>query len=361
MRNEPNEQSVDPARSPEPKVPRPDRKNMLLVIAAGVVVLLGAGGAAWWYAMYSKPYEQPKTLEKVSVRLNWLNQAQFAGLDVALDKGFYRDEGLDVTIKEYADGVDNNQEVVSGKSTFAISTPLEVFASRDAGNKVKAVAAIYQTSPWAVLASAESGIKEPADFKGRTLGNVSNNFTAKVGYQALLAYAGLKADQATIKTVDFDTVKDITEKTSDTVDLYRTQDTYLFEQAKVPYSLILPEQYGFAIYGDVLVASDDAVAKNPDQTARFVRASLKGWEYALAHPEEAIASVKKYQNEAFKDPAYEKHIFDATVPLVKPTGGQRIGNMEFIPWNRAYQGIKAAGLLKTDIDAASAYTTQFVK
>jgi len=74
-----------------------------------------------------------------------------------------------------------------------------------------------------------------------------------------------------------------------------------------------------------------------------------------------LAIVAKYQNAAYNDAAYEKHILDTTVPFVKPTGGQPIGSMQFIPWNRAYQGIKAAGLLRTDLDAASAYTAQFVK
>jgi NitT/TauT family transport system substrate-binding protein len=362
MNNEPTKSSITPTEEQAAQTPsRTTHQGRPWIIGFGVIGLLALGGMIWWSATNLHYSTKTKALEKVSVRLNWLNQAQFAGLYVAAEKGFYRNENLDVAINEYADGVDGNQEVANGTSTFAISTPLEVFASRDIGNKVKAVAAIYQTSPWAVLAGGDSGIKEPADFKGKTLGNVGNNFTAKVGYKALLAYAGLKDEQATVKSVGFDTVKEITSKASDTVDIYRTQDTYLFEQAKVPYNLILPEHYGFTIYGDVLVASDDAIAKKPDQIARFVRASLKGWEYALAHQEETLVIVAKYQNAAYNDAAYEKHIFNTTVPFVKPTGGQPIGSMQFIPWSRAYQGIKAAGLLKTNLDASSGYTTQFVR
>lgn len=338
--------------------PKPSRKKPLII---GLVILLaaGAGGALFWHSQ--KPAPKVTALTKISVQLEWVNNPEFAGMYVAKDMGFYRDAGLDVNLKEFQDTTDVNQEVSSGKADYGVSTPLEIILARDQGQKTKAIAAIYQTSAYAIASPKTSNIKTPSDFKGKVLGNSGDNNQAKVTYAALIANAGLDPSQTTVKPVDLDLLKVFNEKQADTYDLYRTDQVYLLQQANIPYNQIFPEEYGFDIYGDVLSTSDARIAQNPAQVRAFTKATLKGWQYAIDHQAEALAILAKYDNVLYKDPAYVKFDLTNTAPLIRPTGSQPIGNMQYVPWNRAYEGVKAAGLLKTDFNPTDAYTDQFVE
>jgi NitT/TauT family transport system substrate-binding protein len=343
---------------PQPQVKSSKLGPKLWIAVLGLVVVLG-GGAYW---LLQKPAKTPATtkLTKVSMHMGWLHQAQFAGFYVAKEKGFYKDAGLDVELAEYKDGEDLNKDVSEGKIDFATSTPLEVIAARDKGQKTRAIAAIYQTSPYCFVSPKSSNIKTPTDLKGKVLGNVGGNAQAKATYPALLSSYGLNPSQVTMKDIDFDIVKNMQNRTADTADVYRTDQTYLLDKAGVEYTVMLPEQFGFGMYGDVVVASDDAIKNRPDVVKKFVQATLKGVQYALDHQDEALAMTAKYENELYKDADYEKHIYQNSVSLIKPTGNQPLGNMEFVPWNRAYQAVKSAGQLTTGFNVNDAYTAEFI-
>jgi len=328
---------------------------LVLVFVCAVIAFAG-------YTVYKQhSTTSTKPLQHVTVQLNWLNNAQYTGLYTAVQKGYYKAAGLEVSFKEVGTDTDPLQEIDKGTADYAISTPLEVVLARDKGETVTAVAAMEQTSPYAIASRAEANIKTPADFAGKVLGGSGGNPEAAVTYAVLLTSAGLKPSDATIKNVDFDVVKVFQDKQSDTVDLYRTDQPYLYKQQNIAYNLIYPEDFGFNIYGDVLAATDSKIAKNKDQVAAFVQASMKGWGYAIDHQSEALGYVAKYQNSLYKDAAYERYILSNMAPLIKPSGGHVLGAMQYIPWNRAYQGVQAAGLLKHPYDATKLYTSKFIE
>jgi NitT/TauT family transport system substrate-binding protein len=331
----------------------------------GLAVLILVAGAATFLVLSKKDKSKPtatnQQLTKVNVHLGWLHQAQFAGFYVAKEKGYYKDAGLDVDLHEFQDNEDVNHEIAEGKVDFGTTTPLEVLASRDKGDKIKAIAAIYQTSPYSFVSPKSSNIKTPADLKGKVIGYVGNNTEAQVAYPALLSAYGISTSQVTVKDIDFDIVKNFQTHTSDTADVYRTDQTYLLDKAGIAYNILQPEQFGFNIYGDVIITSDNTTKNRPGLAAKFTQATLKGTQYALDHQADALAMTAKYENPLYKDPAYESYILKNSTPLIRPTGGQPLGNMQFVPWNRAYQAIKSAGLLKSNIEVSDLYTSEFVK
>ncbi len=133
-----------------------------------------------------------KQLQKVTLQLNWVHQAQFAGLYVAKEKGYYKEAGLDVDIKEYTDGLDQTQAVASGSADFAVSTPVELLSGIQSGQQVKALAVIYQQAPLAFVSLKKSGIKTPSDFKGKQLGSKGGNKESHVKYLALMNRYNIK-------------------------------------------------------------------------------------------------------------------------------------------------------------------------
>jgi len=328
---------------------------LLAVLAAGLVIGLA------WHNKQNKKAVVEKPLTKVNMHMGWLHQAQFAGFYVAKEKGFYKAAGLDVNLKEFKDGEDINKLISDGTDDFGTSTPLEVLSARDSGDKVKAVAAIYQTSPYCFISLKSANISTPADLKGKVLGYVGDNTEAKVTYPALLSAYGISTSEVTTKNIGFDIVQNFQTHAADTADVYRTDQTYLLDKANIPYNILKPEQFGFNIYGDVIVTSDKIVKNNPALAAKFTQATLKGMQYAIDHQDEALTMTAKYENQLYKDPAYEKYILQNSVGLMKPTGGQKLGNMQFVVWNRAYEAIRSANLLKTNIEVSDAYTSEFVK
>src|SRR5579871_4052834 len=136
---------ASPAIIPSQK--HPQRKNIFIPLGLllCIVILLGCITVLVSH-LYHPPTSAQKPLAKVIFRLNWLHSANFAGVYVAKQKGFYKAAGLDVDIKAYAENLDQSAEVGAGKADFGESTPIETLLSIDSGVKIKAIAAIDQIS-----------------------------------------------------------------------------------------------------------------------------------------------------------------------------------------------------------------------
>jgi ABC-type nitrate/sulfonate/bicarbonate transport system substrate-binding protein len=219
---------------------------------------------------------------------------------------------------------------------------------------------MYQISPYMFMARKDANIKTPADFKGKVLGSVGDNNQARITYRALMGQFGVTDSQVTQKPLDFDIVKDYQTHASDTIDGYRTNETYLLDKNGLAYTPIYPEQYGFELYGDLIVANSDWVKQNPDIARKFVQATMKGWDYATKHEQETVAIVMNHAQGDFHDVAYENYILHNSIPLIRPGGIKQLGGQQFIPWNRAYQALRASNTITNTVDVSTLYTNDFL-
>lgn len=299
-----------------------------------------------------------QTKTDVTVRLNWLHQAQYAGMYVALDKGFYEKEGLKVKFLEYEEGLDQNKEVAEGKVEFAISTPIEMLDAVDKGSKIEAIAVVHQISPYAFASLKPENIQSPQDFSGKVLGAMGGSREAYTKYNFLLSKHSAKA---TIKELGFEKneVEHLLGGASDVVDLYRTDQPYLFQMEGLEYDLILPENYGIRTYGDIIIASSDFLSQNPDIAKSFLSATFRGWEYAFEHEKEAVEIVTKYQNELYADRKRQEFILQQSKPLILQTS-QELGSMSFTIWNQTVKAVDGAELLENELNAVDLYTNEFL-
>jgi ABC-type nitrate/sulfonate/bicarbonate transport system substrate-binding protein len=333
-----------------------------IVIGFIAIVLLALGVYYFAFSRSTLTSRMSQSQEKVVVRLGWLGSAQFGGMYVAKEKGFYQEEGLDVDLKEYENGLNNVDQVVSNSATFSITAPIEILIARQSGKPVKAVATIYQISPLAFMSLKTAGITSPSDLKGKVLGIKGGTPQTRLKYLALLEKAGLTEKDVTFKNLDYSTseVSDILEGRADIIDVYRTNQPYELEQKGIAYNLLLPEVYGVTGYGDTIITTDSIIKTKPSVVKGFVTATAKGWEYATVHPEEALQIIAKYQNKLYSDPKLEKYILTQSIPLVQVTGGRSIGTMDYVTWNEASIRMKTGGLLPNNFDVTTAYTTQFL-
>lgn len=230
-------------------------------------------------------------LEEVVLQLRWLKQFQFAGYYTALDKGFYNEAGFDVTIVEGGVGIDTVGEVVNGHADYGV-TNAELLLHYLNKEPVVALAAIFQHSPHVFLARSETGINHPHDFIGKVV--KMSRSDRDVELHAMLKNEGVSLDQLKI-TEKQATPEDYLNPAIDVVAAYITDQTYYLKKANVKYSVISPTQYGVDFYGDLLFTSLNQIRKSPKQVQAFIKASLKGWQYAMAHPEEVVdILINKY-------------------------------------------------------------------
>lgn len=328
-----------------------------------VVILLTIAFLSGIYVFFSRERKVQKPLTPVVVSLKWLHQAQFAGLYVAKERGLYEKAGLDVRFVEYDSLLSQIDMLTSGKADFAVMNPTELFKAVDNGLAVKAIAAIYETSPYSLISLKESGINSPADFVGKTLGNKGGNPEAPILYDALLKEFNVDKTKVTFLSTGFDTsvLEDLLTKKVDVIDMFRTDQQYLFDQKGVRYTIMKPELFNFQSYGDVLVTTEKLMISNPDMISRFVQATIDGWDWALDHQDEAAGMTMKYvTNIQYQDLRYQKSILSQSEKLIRSAKSKPIGGMNYVVWRNMYDYLRRSGILSKDIDVRNVYTTEYL-
>ncbi len=230
--------------------------------------------------------------DRVSIQLRWLHQFQFAGYYMALEKGYYRDAGLDVELLEGGPSALKPVEaLLAGKTDFAI-TSSGVVIDRMEGKPVMALAAIMQTSPIVWITLKSSNINAIHDLVGRRAMLMPPPESAEL--LTIFKREGLDMDQIHFQDTSF-RLQDLIDGKTDAYDGYISNEPYSLTQQGIEYSLINPRDYGVNFYSDVLVTRESLVNDDPQLVARVRNASLKGWEYALSHLEETVQLIhEKY-------------------------------------------------------------------
>lgn len=247
--------------------------------------LLGASHALPLLAN-DQPHEPP---DHVVLQLRWLHQPQFVGYHMAKAKGFYADAGLDVEIRPGGKGISPVLEVLAGRADFGVGNT-EVLTSYASGEPLLALASVYQHSPSIFLARRDSGILTVADMRGKRIMMFPGHQDAEL--LATLYYQGLHERELTPIPTSVN-IDDLIAGKVDIFNAYLSNEPFYLEERGVPVSIINPRNYGIDFYSDILFTTQAEERANPDRVARFRAASLKGWRYALAHPAEAIALLRK--------------------------------------------------------------------
>ncbi len=223
-------------------------------------------------------------LEPVALQLAWKHQFQFAGYYAALHKGFYEQAGLDVTIIEGGEGHFAREAVLSGEAQYGV-TGAELLLHRAEGDLFVVLGAIFQHSASILLTRADAGISHPQDLIGKRVMLLPQNKDADI--LAIFQNEGISLDliRRMDQTYNLD---DLIQGRTDAVSAYVTNEPWLLQQAGVEPGIIYPQTYGVDFYSDCLFTTEEEIQKHPERVKRFLGASLEGWNYAMAHPEEII-------------------------------------------------------------------------
>lgn len=298
--------------------------------------------------------------EKVSLRLNWLYYGFHAFFPLGVEKGFYRDEGLDLAIGE-GQGSGRAVQIVGAKSdTFGLSDGASVIAGVAKGAPVVAVMGIMNKSPFAVIARADSGIRNVRDLEGK-------NIAATTGEAGLTIFPAIvQANKLNGNSINFVRVDGpgklvaMLEKRVDAMLGGLENQSLILAQRGLPVVNIAYSDVGANTLGLVIHVNRETLEKNPKAVQGFIRATQKAIAYAEKNPDEAIAALLKIKPDLDRTLSLQQ--LKAGLALVRATGGESrpIGWMNPADWDSTLRMAKEYQELKTDLKPTDFYVGTLV-
>ena len=303
-----------------------------------------------------RPQGVEKLPDNVSVQLKWIHQAQFAGFYVADRKRFYADQNIDVTFNAGGPGLPPATiiaDLVDGRADLAIISGDQFLAARSRGEPIVAIAVVFQKNPYVYVTRKTSEILRPRDLVGKKVMVPSD---AQIQHQAFLRKLGIDADA--IEQIPYQ--RDVTPLCTGRIDahlVYRTGLGLAFNEKEYELNWMWLYDYGIRFYADTIVTNENLIRKNPDLVLRFLKASLKGWRYAIQNMAEAVDLTLQYDPDLTRD--LQARMLEAQTPLIH-TGSVSIGWMEKSMWEGMYQTLLEADVVVQPFNPNEAYTMQFL-
>jgi NitT/TauT family transport system substrate-binding protein len=238
--------------------------------------------------------------EELTLQLKWVTQAQFAGYYVALEKGFYEEEGLDVTIKPGGPDIAPTQVLAGGGADVVIDWMPSALAAREKGLPLVNIAQPFKRSGMMLTCRADTGIKTPEDFRGKTLGVWF--FGNEYPFLSWMSQLGIPTDGSengvTVLKQGFN-VDPLLQGQADCISTMTYNEYWqVIDAGFTPEQLVTfkYEDQGVATLEDGLYVLEDRLSdpEFKDELVRFVRASMKGWRWAEENQEEAAEIVLEY-------------------------------------------------------------------
>jgi NitT/TauT family transport system substrate-binding protein len=235
--------------------------------------------------------------DKLALQLQWVTQAQFAGYYVALDKGYYKDEGLDVTIKPGGPDIAPPQVLAGGGADLMLNWMPSALAAREKGLPLVNIAQPFKSSGLQLTCRKETGIKSPEDFRGKTIGVWF--FGNEYPFLSWMSQLGIPTDGGdngvTVLKQGFN-VDPLLQKQADCISTMTYNEYWQVIDAGISPDELVVFKYqdqGVSTLEDGIYVLEDRLADAAfqDQLVRFVRASMKGWKWAEANPNDAADIV----------------------------------------------------------------------
>jgi NitT/TauT family transport system substrate-binding protein len=299
-------------------------------------------------------------IDKVNLRLDWVFGSEHAPIFLAKEKGFFRDEGIDVNILA-GEGSTVTVKLVGNRTTevgYAGADQALMAYGRDL--QVVSTAVILQKSPSAIIFPKSSGIKTLKDLYGKTLGVQLRSNTEKQ-WRAVEKIQNI--DNSKIKEVPADRAiaQLIANKSIEAGVAFYFNDGLKLVSDGTPMDWILFSDVGLQIYSTALVTNAELIKDNPDLVHRFTRAFVKGWVYSQAHPQEALDLFLKANPTV--DPKYSALKLPEVLKLTQTADTQKngIGYSTKENWEAMQKALIDMGMMQTPVDVTKVFTNQFLK
>ena len=298
--------------------------------------------------------QAPNGLLPVTLQTDWYPQPEHGGFYDAKIRGYYKDEGLDLTILPGGPYVNGDQAVSVGSVQFAMDSADHVFQAIDNGLPLVAVAATMQHDPQALMVHQNSPVHRFEDLEGHSI-------ALRLGLSTWFEFLVKRYQLKNVKEVPATySVANFLEDPNYIQQIFVTSEPFFARQAGAQVRTLLISDAGYDPYR-VFLTSKSFLAQHPDVVAKFVRASLRGWRDYLVHPDDVNAEIAKlnpamsaqqmrFSYEALRD----QHFITGNAP-----NGADLGRFDPARWNSMYQQLLDLKVIQKPFDPSTAYTMQF--
>ena len=254
--------------------------------------------SAIFACVYVSPAAAQTKADEVTFALNWLPVGEAAGWYVALDKGYFRENNIDVNIVRGFGSGDTAKRVAAKRATFGVADIGTVILLRiNEGIKVTSVGMFFGRAPHAVFFRESSNIKIPNDLAGKSIACPATSAN-KVMFPAFASLVGIDASKVEWKITDpAVAIPTFAAGRADLVCEFLTSRPNIAAQSREKISQFVYADYGFRIYANAIIAQEDTIKQNPELVRRFVRAAMRGLDYAIKNPDEAVQTLIRYAPE----------------------------------------------------------------
>jgi len=326
-------------------------RKMVVLVMISLLAVFGLSGCQ------SQQQGGTSDLTKVTMILDWLPNTNHTGLYVARDLGYYEQEGLDVEIIQPSEG-GASQLIAAGQGDFGISYQEEVTVARSQDIPVVAIAAVIQHNTSGFASPVSKNIKTPRDFEGKTYGGWGSPAEEAI-LKAIMEQDGADFSKVNILNIGSSDFFTSVERDVDFCMIYWGWTGIEAQLRNVDLNYIQMKDWHPALdfYTPVIIASEDQIRNNPELVEKFMRATSRGYQYAIEHPQEAADIMLKAVPELDREmiTASQEYLageYQADAP--------RWGEMKASVWKAYADFMFANQLIEKNIDAEKSFTNKFL-
>ena len=322
----------------------------------GLKALIASAIGMFAIAISQGSAEEAK-LKPVTLRLDYAVGAEHAGFYAALNQGFYRDEGLDVTIGVGQGSNVTAQLVGTGKDTFGLVGAATVISSVANKVPIKAVATLFPHTLTGLLVPKGTAVPNAKWMAGKRIAVVTASFTFNE-LKAVLAQNGMKEDDLTRVQTSGSLTPPLVTKQADGAIVLQYNDGVLAGQQGFPTDFFSFAKFGVDNPALTIVANTETISKSPDIVRAFLKASKRGWEFARKNPEAAYKDFAKF-NPTVDNP-YNAAKLAIVLPAVFPAGQSKWGVSDPSAWSAMAKQLKNLGILTVAPDKLDTFTNDYL-
>ena len=292
-------------------------------------------------------------LTPLTIQLYWVPNVQFAGVLVAKERGWYAEQGIDLTIKGWQEGLVTLNEVADGRAQIGVMDGSEIIKARVNNIPVKAIGVQFQRSPFCLMSKKSLNITKPEDLKGKRIG--INNSDSALVTTIVLANRGLKYEEITPVQAYWD-LQPLIDDQFDAYLAFMNNEPLTMKERGYEVTYLPAFQYGYDFYSSVYFVTDALLTEQPEALRRFLEVTLRGWAEAFKDPAAAAALiVEKYVPDASVAQQTESLKMFQTLATLGD-GKKYVGWMEESYWQKGIDILAEFQQIDQKIPASDVFT-----
>ena len=324
-------------------------RNLFLLVCLLVLALGGCGGI-----LDRRRAGEP---QEITIAMGFIPNVQFAPMYLAIERGYFAEEGLDVTL-DYGMETDLLQRVGMNQLQFAVASGDQVILARANDLPVTYVANWYRRFPVCVVSIAGKGIAEPQALAGKTVGIPALAGASYIGWLAFLDQVGISRESVDLQVIGYTQVASLIEGRVDAAVCYALNEPIQLREAGYDINVFYLDRYT-RLVSNGLITNDETIKKERRLVQGVVRAFMHGLQDTIDDPDAAFKATQKVIPEMDEPTAkLQRAVLEECIAF---WSGKNLGESQPAAWEESVSFLSKLGLLSAKVEPSSLFTNKFIR